>query len=86
MDYTLRIDTHAPWLKTQDQAADRQFRNSGAVPLADGAGHPCSPMEPRAAESAELRGAMRRAFTDIPMELQWAHRFIDLRKPKQESL
>ena len=84
LNFTLRIDTNAPWLKLS-QGAHRQLRDRRRLPLADGAGYTCSTVEPCASENTECL-ALHPAIYSFPFELQVANQFIALRKPKRESL
>jgi anaerobic magnesium-protoporphyrin IX monomethyl ester cyclase len=85
LDYTLRIDTHAPWLKTRTKKLIDNFETVVASrwPTVQDIRAP--------GWSRTLlqflswwRYALR--FYRFPVELQFANSFIHLRKPKRESL
>jgi anaerobic magnesium-protoporphyrin IX monomethyl ester cyclase len=85
MDFTLRIDTSAPWLKTKTKKLIDNFE------LVVASRWP-TVQDIRAPRWSRMllqtlsawRYAMR--FYSWPVELELANRFIQLRKPKRESL
>jgi hypothetical protein len=85
MDFTLRIDTSAPWLKTKTKKLIDNFE------LVVASRWP-TVQDIRAPRWSRMllqtlsawRYAMR--FYSWPFELELANRFIQLRKPKRESL
>lgn len=85
MDFTLRIDPNTPWLKRKTKKLIDNFE------VVIGARWPTvqdirAPRWGRAL--LQILSAWRYAarIYAFPKELRWAHRFIDLRKPKVESL
>ena len=85
MDFTLRIDTSAPWLKKRTKKLIDNFELVVASrwPTVQDIRAPRWSRKLLQSLSA-WRYTMR--FYSYPVELQLAHRFIDLRKPKRESL
>src|SRR5215469_6219570 len=85
LDFTLRIDTGAPWLRTRTKKLIDNFE------LVVASRWP-TVQDIRAPKWSRLllktlsawRYTLR--FYDYPVELEWAHNFINLRKPKRESL
>ena len=85
MDFTLRIDTNAPWLKQKTKKLIDNFE------LVVASRWP-TVQDIRAPQWSRTilktlsfwRYALR--FYRFPVELQWANQFINLRKPKRESL
>ena len=85
MDFTLRIDTRAPWMKQKTKRLIDNFELVVASrwPTVQDIRAPQWSRRLLQALSA-WRYAMR--FYNWPVELELAHRFIQLRKPKRESL
>jgi anaerobic magnesium-protoporphyrin IX monomethyl ester cyclase len=85
MDFTLRIDPNAPWLKrnTKRLIEDFELVVSSRWPTVQDIRAPRWGRTMLKALSAWRYSSHVYRF---PKELRWAHRFIDLRKPKQESL
>jgi anaerobic magnesium-protoporphyrin IX monomethyl ester cyclase len=85
MDFTLRIDTNAPWLKRKTKVLIDNFELVVASrwPTVQDIRAPRWSRRLLQALSA-WRYAMR--FYSYPFELELANRFIRLRKPKRESL
>jgi radical SAM superfamily enzyme YgiQ (UPF0313 family) len=85
MDFTLRIDTKAPWLrpKTKDLIDNFEIVIGSRWPTVQDI-H--APRWSRALLKtlSSWRYALR--IYRFPIELQWANQFINLRKPKRESL
>jgi radical SAM superfamily enzyme YgiQ (UPF0313 family) len=85
LDFTLRIDTGAPWLRTRTKKLIDNFE------LVVASRWP-TVQDIRAPKWSRLLlkslSAWRYSFRfyNRPVELQWAHNFINLRKPKRESL
>jgi len=85
MDFTLRIDTSAPWLKlkTKKLIDDFELVVASRWPTVQ---------DIRAPKWSRVLlktlSVWRYAFRvyRYPLELEWAHSFINLRKPKRESL
>lgn len=85
MDFTLRIDTSAPWLKRKTKRLIDNFE------LVVASRWP-TVQDIRAPRWSRIllktlsawRYALR--IYGYPLELEWAHSFINLRKPKRESL
>ena len=85
MDFTLRIDPNTPWLKRKTKQLIDNFEVviSSRWPTVQ---------DIRAPRWSRLLlqslSAWRYAWRvyRFPKELRWAHQFIDLRRPKQESL
>jgi len=85
MDFTLRIDPNTPWLKrkTKRLIEDFELVVSSRWPTVQDIRAPRWSRTLLKALSAWRYSSHVYRF---PRELRWAHRFIDLRKPKQESL
>ena len=85
MDFTLRIDTSAPWMKRKTKKLIDNFELVVASrwPTVQDIRAPQWSRRLLRALSA-WRYAMR--FYSWPLELEFAHRMIQLRKPKRESL
>jgi anaerobic magnesium-protoporphyrin IX monomethyl ester cyclase len=85
MDFTLRIDTNAPWLKRKTKVLIDNFELVVASrwPTVQDIRAPRWSRRLLQALSA-WRYAIR--FYSYPFELELANRFIQLRKPKRESL
>jgi anaerobic magnesium-protoporphyrin IX monomethyl ester cyclase len=85
MDFTLRIDPNTPWLKRKTKRLIENFEVvvSSRWPTVQDIR---APKWSRAL--LKMLSAWRYAWHvyRFPKELRWAHHFIDLRKPKQESL
>jgi anaerobic magnesium-protoporphyrin IX monomethyl ester cyclase len=85
MDFTLRIDTSAPWLKRKTKKLIDNFE------LVVASRWP-TVQDIRAPRWSRLLLKALSAWRytcrvySFPLELQWAHRFISLRQPKRESL
>jgi anaerobic magnesium-protoporphyrin IX monomethyl ester cyclase len=85
MDFTLRIDTHAPWLTQQTKSLIDNFETVVASRWP-------TVQDIRAPRWGRIllqtlsswRYALR--IYSNPFELRWAQQYIDLRKPKRESL
>jgi radical SAM superfamily enzyme YgiQ (UPF0313 family) len=85
MDFTLRIDPNTPWLKRKTKALIDNFETvvSSRWPTVQDI------RAPRWSRPLLQGLSAWRYSTHIyryPKELQWAQRFIDLRRPKYESL
>jgi radical SAM superfamily enzyme YgiQ (UPF0313 family) len=85
MDFTLRIDPATPWLKRKTKALIDNFETvvSSRWPTVQDI------RAPRWSRSMLKTLSSWRYAAKIyanPVELKWANQFIDLRKPKQESL
>ncbi len=85
MDFTLRIDPATPWLKRRTKALIDNFETvvSSRWPTVQDI------RAPRWSRSMLKTLSSWRYAARIyanPVELKWASQFIDLRKPKQESL
>jgi anaerobic magnesium-protoporphyrin IX monomethyl ester cyclase len=85
MDFTLRIDPATPWLKRKTKALIDNFETvvSSRWPTVQDI------RAPRWSRSMLKTLSSWRYAARIyanPVELKWANQFIDLRKPKQESL
>src|SRR5450755_61489 len=85
MDFTLRIDTHAPWLKRKTKRLIDDFE------LVVGSRWPTvqdirAPRWSRALLKTLSAWRYSARIYAYPKELRWAHQFINLRKPKAESL
>ncbi len=85
MDFTLRIDTQAPWLKrrTKDLIDNFEIVIGSRWPTVQDI------LAPRWSKALlKTLSSWRYAFHvyRFPIELRWANHFIDLRKPKRESL
>ena len=85
MDFTLRIDPNTPWLKRKTKKLIENFETvvSSHWPTVQDIRAPKWSRILLRALSAWRYWARVYAF---PKELKLAHRFIDLRRPKQESL
>jgi len=85
MDYTLRIDTHAPWMHHKTKRLIDNFETVVASrwPTVQDIRAPRWGRVLLQTLSA-WRYALR--IYKFPLELRWAQQFIDLRKPKRESL
>jgi anaerobic magnesium-protoporphyrin IX monomethyl ester cyclase len=85
MDFTLRIDTRAPWLKrrTKDLIDNFETVVGSRWPTVQDIRAPrWSRILLKALSSWRYTLHLYR----FPIELRWAHHWIDLRKPKRESL
>lgn len=85
LNFTLRIDTSAPWLsrKTKKLIDNFELVVASRWPTVQDIRTPrWSRLMLKALSS--WRYSLR--FYEYPLELQWAHSFISLRKPKRESL
>jgi hypothetical protein len=85
MDFTLRIDPNTPWLKRKTKNLIDNFETvvSSRWPTVQDI------RAPRWSRTLLKSLSAWRYSSQIygyPKELHWAHRFIDLRRPKQESL
>jgi len=85
MEYTLRIDTRAPWMRHRTKKLIDNFETVVAArwPTVQDIRAPRWGRLLLQALSA-WRYALR--LYRFPVELRWAQQFIDLRKPKRESL
>lgn len=85
MDFTLRIDPNTPWLKRKTKRLIENFELvvSSRWPTVQDI---CAPKWSRALLMALSAWRYSSHVYRFPGELRWAHRFIDFRKPKQESL
>ena len=85
MDFTLRIDPNTPWLtrKTKKLIDNFELVISSRWPTVQDIRAPQWSRALLKTLSAWRYAARVYAF---PKELRWAHEFISLRKPKQESL
>lgn len=85
MDYTLRIDTHAPWLKRKTKKLIDNFETVVASrwPTVQDIR---APQWSRLLLKALSWWRYNLRFYQFPVELLWANQFINLRKPKRESL
>ena len=85
MDFTVRIDPNTPWLKrkTKNLIDNFELVVSSRWPTVQDI---CAPRWSRA--MLKTLSAWRYALRlyRYPQELRWAHQWINLRKPKQESL
>jgi anaerobic magnesium-protoporphyrin IX monomethyl ester cyclase len=85
MDFTLRIDTNAPWMKRKTKKLIDNFETVVASRWP-------TVQDIRAPQWSRMllkmlsfwRYSLR--FYQFPIELHWANHFINLRKPKRESL
>ena len=85
MDFTLRIDTHAPWMKRRTKKLIDNFE----IVVASRWPTVQDIRAPRWGRALlKTLSAWRYALRmyRFPIELHWANQFIDLRKPKRESL
>ena len=85
MDFTLRIDPNTPWLKRKTKRLIENFE------VVVGSRWPTvqdirAPRWSRALLKTLSAWRYASHIYRFPKELRWAHQFIDLRKPKQESL
>ncbi|HEX8893477.1 MAG TPA: radical SAM protein [Terriglobales bacterium] len=85
MDFTLRVDPNAPWLKRKTKQLIENFELvvSSRWPTVQDIR---APKWSRALLKTLSAWRYSSHVYRFPGELRWAHRFIDLRKPKQESL
>jgi len=85
MDFTLRIDTHAPWLKLETKQLIDNFETVVASRWP-------TVQDIRAPRWGRILLQTLSAWRytlrvyRFPFELRWAQQYIDLRKPKRESL
>jgi hypothetical protein len=85
MDFTLRIDTHAPWLKLETKQLIDNFETVVASRWP-------TVQDIRAPRWGRILLQTLSAWRytlrvyRFPFELRWAQHYIDLRKPKRESL
>jgi radical SAM superfamily enzyme YgiQ (UPF0313 family) len=85
MDFTLRIDTHAPWMKQRTKRLIDNFE----IVVASRWPTVQDIRAPRWGRALlQTLSAWRYALGVYgnPFELRWAQQYIDLRKPKRESL
>jgi len=85
MDFTLRIDTSAPWMKQKTKKLIDNFE----IVVASRWPTVQDIRAPRWSRTLlKTLSAWRYALGiyGYPIELQWANQFIQLRKPKRESL
>lgn len=85
MDFTLRIDTSAPWLKQKTKKLIDNFELVVASRWPTVQDIRAPRWSRKLLQSLSAWRYMMQ-FYDYPLELQLAHRFIQLRKPKRESL
>jgi radical SAM superfamily enzyme YgiQ (UPF0313 family) len=85
MDFTLRIDPNTPWLrrKTKQLIENFELVVSSRWPTVQDIR---APRWSRALLKTLSAWRYASHIYGFPRELRWAHRFIDLRKPKEESL
>jgi hypothetical protein len=85
MDFTLRIDPNTPWLtrKTKRLIEDFELVVSSRWPTVQDIR---APKWGRTLLKTLSAWRYSSHFYRFPSELRWAHRFIDLRRPKQESV
>jgi radical SAM superfamily enzyme YgiQ (UPF0313 family) len=85
MDFTLRIDPNTPWLKRGTKKLIENFETvvTSRWPTVQDIR---APRWSRGLLKALSAWRYRLGVYGYPKELKLAHRFIDLRKPKQESL
>lgn len=85
MDFTLRVDTRAPWMKQETKRLIDNFETVVASrwPTVQDIRAPRWGRYLLQTMSAWRYAA---GIYNAPYELLWAQRFIDLRKPKRESL
>ncbi len=85
MDFTLRVDPRTPWLNRKTKSLIENFETvvSARWPTVQDIR---APKWSRTLLKALSAWRYSSGFYAYPKELQWAHRFIDLRNPKQESL
>jgi anaerobic magnesium-protoporphyrin IX monomethyl ester cyclase len=85
MDFTLRIDTSAPWLKQKTKKLIDNFELVVASRWPTVQDIRAPRWSRKLLQSLSAWRYMMQ-FYDYPLELQLAHHFIQLRKPKRESL
>jgi radical SAM superfamily enzyme YgiQ (UPF0313 family) len=85
MDFTLRIDPNTPWLKRKTKRLIENFEVvvSSRWPTVQDIR---APKWSRALLKSLSAWRYSSHIYGCPKELRWAQRFIDLRKPKQESV
>ncbi len=85
LDFTLRIDPNTPWLTRKTKKLIDNFETvvSSRWPTVQDIR---APRWSRALLKALSAWRYAARFYAWPRELRWAHQFINLRKPKQESL
>lgn len=85
MDFTLRIDPSTPWLKRKTKRLIENFEVvvTSRWPTVQDIR---APRWSRALLKTLSAWRYSSHIYGFPKELRWAHQFIDLRKPKQESL
>jgi hypothetical protein len=85
MDFTLRIDTQAPWLKrkTKNLIDNFEIVVESRWPTVQDI---LAPKWSRALLKTLSSWRYATGIYRFPIELQWANQFINLRKPKRESL
>jgi hypothetical protein len=85
MDFTLRIDTQAPWLKrkTKNLIDNFEIVVESRWPTVQDI---LAPKWSRALLKTLSSWRYAMGIYRFPIELQWANQFINLRKPKRESL
>jgi radical SAM superfamily enzyme YgiQ (UPF0313 family) len=85
MDFTLRIDPNTPWLKQRTKRLINDFETVVASrwPTVQDIR---APRWSRALLRTLSSWRYASGMYAFPQELRWAQRFIELRKPKQESL
>jgi anaerobic magnesium-protoporphyrin IX monomethyl ester cyclase len=85
MDFTLRIDTNAPWMKHKTKKLIDNFETVVASrwPTVQDIR---APQWSRVLLKTLSFWRYSLGFYQFPIELQWASQFINLRKPKRESL
>lgn len=85
LNFTLRIDTGVPWLRpvTKSLIDDFELVVASRWPTVQDI---TAPNWSRLLLKALSAWRYRFHFYSHPVELQWAHNFINLRKPKRESL
>lgn len=85
LDFTLRIDTGAPWLRTRTKKLIDNFEIVVASrwPTVQDIR---APKWSRLLLKALSVWRYKLRIYHYPVELQWAHSFINMRKPKRESL
>jgi radical SAM superfamily enzyme YgiQ (UPF0313 family) len=85
MDFTVRLDPNTPWLKrkTKDLIDNFETVVSSRWPTVQDIR---APRWSRAMLKTMSSWRYATGMYSHPNELRWAHRFIELRKPKEESL
>jgi hypothetical protein len=85
MDFTVRLDPNTPWLKrkTKDLIDNFETVVSSRWPTVQDIR---APRWGRAVLKTMSSWRYATGMYSHPNELRWAHRFIELRKPKEESL